>query len=400
MAAHKGGRLHEAEVGYRSILRSRPRDPDALNFLGMLCVQRGDAAGGVDFLRRSVQSVSANPHAWLNLGNALMAGGAVEEARSAFQAACERAPQMSEAWFNLGVCHRRLKSPTEALSCFRSAVEHGPGYAAAYEAMATLLYRAGRNSEAAEAYREWLKYEPDNSIARHMLAATSGEGTPARAGDDYVAEMFDKFAETFDENLQELGYRAPELVAAALRELLRPVAAAAGVANAEVAEAAWAARPDVLDAGCGTGLCGPLLRPLARSLVGVDLSGGMTGKARARGGYDELVVGELVSFMASRAGAFDAIVSADTLVYFGALEEALRAAHASLRDGGLLVFTVERVEGDARYRLEPHGRYAHSEAYVREAMSEAGFRDVTLAQEALRRERGAEVNGYVVVGRR
>jgi predicted TPR repeat methyltransferase len=379
IAAHKGGRLNEAEVGYRRILRSRPKDPDALNFLGMLYVQRGDAGAGIDFLRRSVHSAAANPHAWLNLGNALMAGGAIEEARSAFQAACERAPQMSEAWFNLGVCHRRLKNPTEALNCFRSAVEHGPGYAAAYEAMATLLYRAGRNSEAAEAYREWLKYEPDNSIARHMLAATSGEGAPARAGDDYVSEMFDKFAETFDENLQELGYRAPELVVAALRA---------------------AEKLEILDAGCGTGLCGPLLRPFACRLVGVDLSAGMVDKARPRAIYDELVVQELVAFMSSRTGAFDAIVSADTLVYFGALDEALAAAYASLRDGGLLVFTVERLEGDAPYRLEPHGRYAHSAAYVREAMSGVGFRDVTLAEEALRRERGAEVNGYVVVGRR
>ncbi len=382
MAAHKGGRLNEAEVGYRRILRSRPRDPDALNFLGMLCVQRGDAGAGIDFLRRSVQSAPANPHAWLNLGNALMAGGAIEEARSAFQAACERAPQMSEAWFNLGVCHRRLKNPTEALSCFRSAVEHGPGYAAAYEAMATLLYRAGRNSEAAEAYREWLKYEPDNSIARHMLAATSGEGAPARAGDDYVCEMFDKFAETFDENLHELGYRAPELVAAAL------------------AECVGARKVDLLDAGCGTGLCGPLLRPTACRLVGVDLSAGMVDKARPRDVYDELAVQELVAFMSSRPGTFDAIVSADTLVYFGALEEALAAAYASLRDGGLLVFTVERLEGDAPYRLEPHGRYAHSAAYVREAMAAAGFQELKLTAETLRRERGAEVNGYVVVGRR
>ena len=392
IAAHKGGRLNEAEVGYRRILRTRPRDPDALNFLGMLFVQRGDPGAGIDFLRRSVQSAPANPHAWLNLGNALMAGGAIEEARSAFQAACERAPQMSEAWFNLGVCHRRLKNPTAALSCFRSAVEHGPGHAAAYEAMATLLYRAGRNSEAAEAYREWLKYEPDNSIARHMLAATSGEGVPVRAGDEYVAEMFDQFAETFDENLQELGYRAPELVAAALHGT---TASATGPA-----EGAQAAKLDILDAGCGTGLCGPLLRARARTLVGVDLSAGMVEKARPRGVYDDLVVQELVSFMASRPDAFDAIVSADTLVYFGALEEALGAAYASLRDGGLLVFTVERLEGDAPYRLEPHGRYAHSAAYVREAMGAAGFQELKLTEEALRRERGAEVNGYVVVARR
>ena len=39
-------------------------------------------------------------------------------------------------------------------------------------------------------------------------------------------------------------------------------------------------RGDVLDIGCGTGLCGPLLRPIAVSLCGVDLSAGMIEKAR------------------------------------------------------------------------------------------------------------------------
>ncbi|NIR58985.1 MAG: methyltransferase domain-containing protein, partial [Gammaproteobacteria bacterium] len=51
---------------------------------------------------------------------------------------------------------------------------------------------------------------------------------------------------------------------------------------------------DILDAGCGTGLCGPLLAPHARTLVGVDLSGGMIAKAEELAVYDELEVAELV----------------------------------------------------------------------------------------------------------
>ena len=413
MAAHKGGRLKEAEVGYRRILRARPRDPDALNFLGMLCVQQGDAGAGVELLRRSVESVPTNPHAWLNLGNALMAAGAIEEARNAFQGATERAPSMAEAWFNLGVCYRRLKDATQAMECFRKTVEHGPGYSAAYEALATLLYRAGRSAEAADAYREWLKYEPANSIARHMLAATSGEGAPARAGDAYLTEMFDKFAETFDENLQELGYRAPELLAAALREHagVEGSASAVGVEGSASAVSPVGATErtlDILDAGCGTGLCGPLLEPIARSLVGVDISLGMTEKAKARGLYDELVVQELVGFMRSRPDAFDAIISADTLVYFGALEAPAAAAYECLRSPGVLAFTVERLDAGGAptesgavptegYRLEPHGRYSHSADYVRGVLTAAGFTAVRLTEETLRRERGAQVNGYVVV---
>ena len=44
----------------------------------------------------------------------------------------------------------------------------------------------------------------------------------------------------------------------------------------------------ILDAGCGTGLCGPLVAPHAQRLTGVDLSAGMLAQASEKGVYDEL----------------------------------------------------------------------------------------------------------------
>ena len=53
------------------------------------------------------------------------------------------------------------------------------------------------------------------------------------------------------------------------------------------------------------------------------------------------------------------IVSADTLVYFGALDEVIAAAAGALRPGGLLIFTLEHGDGASApdYHLETHGRY-------------------------------------------
>lgn len=382
--AHKGGRFAEAEAGYRRVLRRRPSDADALNFLGMMRVQTGKIGEGLELLRRSVKSQPRNPHAWTNFGNALTASGALEEAHQAFSAASELAPTMAEAWFNRGTCARRLKRAEEALECFQKAVEYGPGYAAAYEALARLLYRAGRLSEAAEIYRKWIESDPDNPIPRHMLAATTGENVPVRADDAYLAEMFDAFADSFDENLQDLGYRAPQLLASAV----------AGKIGSRT-------DLDIFDAGCGTGLCGPLLEPMARQLIGFDLSPGMVEKARARNVYDELVVAELSSFMQARAQSADVIVSADTLVYFGALEEPMAAAHACLRPGGLLAFTLERLEpetgAEPAYRIEPHGRYCHQESYVRTVLADAGFASISITSDTLRREGSKQVAGHVVL---
>ena len=66
-------------------------------------------------------------------------------------------------------------------------------------------------------------------------------------------------------------------------------------------------RDNILDVGCGTGLCGALLSPYARRLVGVDLSDRMLDQARERNIYDELVKGELTAYLDGCRDAYDVI---------------------------------------------------------------------------------------------
>ena len=101
-------------------------------------------------------------------------------------------------------------------------------------------------------------------------------------------------------------------------------------------------RLDILDAGCGTGLCGEHVKPFARRLVGVDLSLEMLKRAGVRKLYDDLILGELTAFVGAAPAAWALVVSADTLVYFGDLALVMAAALRGLRPGGHLVFTVER----------------------------------------------------------
>jgi predicted TPR repeat methyltransferase len=106
--------------------------------------------------------------------------------------------------------------------------------------------------------------------------------------------------------------------------------------------------------------------------------------------------------MRSRPAAFDAVVAADALVYFGALGEVLAAASACLRPGGVVAFTLEALESGPApegYRLAPHGRYAHDAAYVREALAVAGFRDLRMTGAVLRQEAGQGVQGHVALAR-
>ena len=187
------------------------------------------------------------------------------------------------------------------------------------------------------------------------MAACSGRDVPARASDAFIEQTFDSFAGSFDSKLAKLLYRAPALVA----EML-------GDSDVDASKR----HLDVLDAGCGTGLCGPLIAPYARRLVGVDLSARMLAQARARNVYDELVQRELTAYLRDSPGAFDAIVSADTLVYFGPLQDVVMASVEALRPGGRLIFTVEELIEAGGGVLHPPARALLPCASVRRARSD------------------------------
>jgi predicted TPR repeat methyltransferase len=158
----------------------------------------------------------------------------------------------------------------------------------------------------------------------------------------------------------------------------------------------------IFDAGCGTGLCAQYVAPFARQLVGVDLTREMLERAAVRGGYDELVLGELVAFLDTRRKSCDVLISADTLCYFGSLEEFAAAASRCVVPGGWVVFTVEAHDAEASepdYRLHHHGRYSHRRDYVESAMLNAGFVELSLREVTLRLERGKPVRGWLTRAR-
>jgi predicted TPR repeat methyltransferase len=385
MIAHRAGRLVEAESGYRDVLSRRPADARALHFLGLLRFHRGERESGIEHITRSLERDPSSARAWNALGGMFIAVARLAEAKQAYRKSTELAPHVAEGWYNLGICLRNEGDVEGSIAMLREAIERDALYFRAYEALAMLLYQLGRIPEAAKVYTDWSMHEPASAKATHMAAAMSGQNAPTRASDTYVRQLFDDAAGKFDANLERLAYRAPQMVAAALNE-----------------RAQQTQLPTVLDAGCGTGLCGPLIRARCRHLVGVDLSPKMIERAGERDCYDELVVSELTAFLHWRPRAFDAVISADTLVYFGPLEHAFAVAHESLRDEGWLIFTLEALDPVTTddYRLEVHGRYAHSEAYVRRALASAGFTVDSLAHDTLRQERERDVYGYLVIARR
>jgi predicted TPR repeat methyltransferase len=114
------------------------------------------------------------------------------------------------------------------------------------------------------------------------------------------------------------------------------------------------------------------------------------------GTYDELVRMELTEYLASRKGEFYAILAADTLIYFGALDDVIGKAHDALKPGGLLIFTIEEATDLEQHVIPPAGRYSHARDYVERVLEDAGFDMLSLDSGIARFEFGKPVDCLVV----
>ena len=417
---HRDGSLDAAETLYRRVIAAAPDNLNALHFLGVLCHQQNRHAEAAESIERIIALDPQNADAHNNLGNVLdgmgklseaeacyrkaivlqpshdpacnnlgvvlMAQRKVAEALDAYRRAVVLAPDSADYRYNMGNALRKSGEIEEAVTAYQEAVSLNPDHTGARQGLTRTLLQAGRRDEAAGVFEEWLRKEPGNPVILYLQAACLGKGIPDRAPDAYVQQIFDDLADSFDAHLVEnLDYCAPGLV-------IEAISAVFPLPDANL---------DILDAGCGTGLCGPLLRPYARRLVGVDLSAKMLAKAAGCKTYDDLVRFELTEFLSRQTEAYDIIASADTLCYFGDLQPVFQAAVKALKPGGLLAFTLEDAgDGASDLQLNPHGRYSHSRPYVEIVLGKAGLMDGSISSVVLRNEGKQHVAGHLVVAKK
>lgn len=279
----------------------------------------------------------------------------------------------------LGNSRRRDEMEAIAADC-RAKLMTQPDSLWLHFKLGETLRALGDRDGAIAAFRRCHAIDPSLGSDFYLSAMGLGE-VPDKMPEKLVATLFNSYAETFEQHLvRTLKYQAPGKLAAVVKDVLGD------------------GRPplDVCDIGCGTGLAGEHLRPLARRLDGVDLSAGMIAKAREKRLYDRLIVGELCAALNEARLSYDLVVAADVLIYFGDLQPPFAAAHAALRPGGHFAFTVEKGDGDAPV-LGEVTRYRHSGAYIERTAAATGFRVVRRDDFTLRFEKGIPVDSLLYV---
>jgi predicted TPR repeat methyltransferase len=275
--------------------------------------------------------------------------------------------------------------PAAAADILEQVVASAPAFAAAWFALGDIREAQGNREAAVAAFVAARDGDPhDHHGARLRLARLGlGEAAPGLM-QAHVRRLFDQYAPRFDASLLHLGYRGPQLLAAAVAAVTRAAAGARRFAA-------------MLDLGCGTGLAGAAFRPDVERLTGVDISAAMVEAARRKGLYDRLETGELAAFLAaeaSAAGRYDLVVAADVLVYVENLRAVADAVRKVLTPSGLFAFTVETHAGEG-VLLRENLRYAHGAACVRAALTRLDL--LHLVEVSTRAERGQPVPGLLAI---
>lgn len=164
-----------------------------------------------------------------------------------------------------------------------------------------------------------------------------------------VAELYDRWAETYDSEMAAAGYRHPTICLALLARHLPSGAA------------------PLLDAGAGTGLIGEWLRIMGYPHVeALDLSEGMLAQAARKGVYVALHRLALGGPLPFADGAYAGIVSAGVFTSGHVGVEGLDELIRVLKPGGVMVLTVKNTLWDGGFsarvaELEAAGMVSRAE---------------------------------------
>jgi predicted TPR repeat methyltransferase len=351
-------RFAEAAYPYREILAQYPQNAEILNLLGTVAAQRNNSSAAIELIDQAIKFEPNNSGFFANRGNVLQQLKRFEDALASYDRALAIKPDYALVLFGRGNVLHQLKRFEDAIASYDRALAIKPDELVLMN-RGNVLHQLKRFEDAIASYDRALAIKPDlapAAINREMALLALGRLTrhPALA----TRALFDEVASDYDKIMETLGYRGHihmrTLADRVLPRLTRP--------------------SRILDLGTGTGLVGDAFKDLAVGgrFDGIDLSPRMIDMARARGIYDDLIVGDVETVLAQAGPSYDLILSADTMVYLGDLTPTFSGVVQRLMPSGFYVFTCESKLGEG-WEQTPANRFRHSEAYLRGEAAHAGL---------------------------
>lgn len=359
-----------------------PEHSEAMHSLAQALALTNHLEEAVQYYEKALMLNPHHPEANHNLANAYVKLGDPDKALNYYFRQLALAP-LAESYFNIGVLMMYQERNKEAIQYFDQAIIQDPLNIHCYLNLGSIFLKLQQHDKAIESYEAALDIEPNNEEIRYIINALSNNEVPQRAPDTYLKNLFNQYADHYDEHLTKyLDYTVPQQLAQLLFDEL----------GSEREQ--WT----VIDLGCGTGLSGAAFKPFASTLIGIDISEEMVAIADKKSLYDQLIVGDIESELA-QFNDVDLIVAADVFSYIGDLDALFTAITQSLKPGGLLAFSVERGT-EQPFILQKNMRYAHTRDYIESLVAKHQLSLCCCNNTVLRKQQKQPVEGLLTLCRK
>jgi predicted TPR repeat methyltransferase len=364
-----------------ALLQVDAKHLQALFMMGKLALESGVVIEATDYFEKLLEIAPDNTDILASIASCLIDGREYTQAKPYCEKILKLEPDQYAVLYNLALIADKEGQTDRAISLYHSCLEKSPRYFNALNNLAA-LYLHKRDMVSAQMYfQRALDEQPDNKSVQYTLDAISGKSNVESAPKDYVKNLFNYYADHFDQHLVKgLDYQVPEILLKVFKKVSKPK------------EKAY----DILDLGCGTGLVGEMFNPYSKSLTGVDLAENMLTKAREKQVYQHLHEDDLLHFLTHTSSQFDVALAADVLVYFGKLESLFEKLMQRLKHGGFFIFSIELCDGDT-FLFQQSGRFAHSRHYITHLSKQFDLRVRYFKPVATRKQYGQSLGGAVVV---
>lgn len=380
------GKAEEAEKFWLSILETDPNHIQSLINLGLFYRERKRNLLAHEMWIRAFELMPQNSklQEWIAdvkgvLGIVYLLNKDFAEAEELLKEAVILDPEYDVLWGYLSEWHFQKKEFKKAFATCSKGLKLNPKNATLHHTMGNILRMTNQEDEAIAAYKKALELGSRHPATYRSIAEL--EGMDVDEDEMVIQQLFDQYAERFDQDLQEnLKYSTPQKAFDILKSQISTYSASS-----------------ILDLGCGTGLSIlPFLNITTEEAItiGVDISQKMLDKAKEKNLYSELHCQSFKDYLRQETQTFDLILCLDALIYIRNLGDIFAQAYQRSKMGGLFIFSTEKNNTETP-KLQPSGRYAHPQGFLEKLLDEKGWQIISETESLLRKDGDHWIKGNI-----
>ncbi len=408
-------KLTEAIHCYRTAIEKQPNYFDAYYNLGLALTKNSERKAAIDIYQTLIAAVpdhaaacfqvgcllfqeerlkeslhyflsieKLHPHhieTQTNLATCYLKMGQLNEAKTHYLKALKLSPADTQILFNIGVINMQQGFTDSAIQYYQRALQIDPNDFSLHNNIGVAFLAKNHISYALHHFKEALRLEPNNKSIAYTVQMLSQNQRLHASPPEYIKTLFDAYADHYEPHLlQSLDYHLPTLFWEAMQAVRKS------------SSAYW----DIVDLGCGTGLCGEPFKSVANTLTGVDLSPNMLEIAANKHIYDKLVDVDITTFLQDKTACYDLVIAGDALVYIGDLTAIFKLVSQALRPGGYFIFNTE-ITTQPEYTMNQSGRFSHQKTYLESLAIQFNLKPVHYQEVITRQQNNEPVSGHLYI---